>query len=53
MSEIKTSKLANTEIITKPRTDNEIKEYILNIRFDTIKISKTESETIVKKITGE
>ena len=53
MSEIKTSKLANTEIVIKPRTDNEIKEYILNIRFDTITISKSLSEQIVKKITGE
>ena len=36
MSEITTSKLANTEIVTKPRSDNEIKEYILSIHFNTI-----------------
>jgi hypothetical protein len=52
MSEIKTSKIANTEIITKPRTDNQIKEYILNIHFDTINISKNECRIIMKKIFG-
>jgi len=50
MSEITTSKLANTEIVTKPRSDNEIKEYILSIHFNTIRINKDESNAIMNNL---
>jgi hypothetical protein len=53
MSEITTSKLANTEIVTKPRSDNEIKEYILKIHFNTVRISKDESDAIMNNIFDE
>lgn len=50
MSEIKKSKLVNTEVVTKPRSDNEIKEYILDIHFNTITISRVESALIMNNI---
>ena len=50
MSEIKKSKLVNTEVVTKPRSDNEIKEYILDIHFNTITISRVESVLIMNNI---
>ena len=53
MSQIKTSKLANTEIVTNPRSDNEIKEYILKIHFNTIRINENESNAIIHNIFDE
>ena len=38
MSEVKKSNLANTEVVTKPRSDNDIKEYLLDIHFNTINL---------------
>ena len=50
MSEVKKSKLANTEVVTKPRSDNEIKEYLLDIHFNTITINDKESSLIMRNI---
>ena len=50
MSEEKTSKLANTEIVTKPRSDNDIKEYLLDIHFNTITLNDKESSLIMYNI---